>query len=399
MKKRVCIVKLGYYPWQPPLKRDAETLVSHGYQVDLLCLRNKGEKARETIGGVNVYRLPGEHYRKGVLRYVFEYSYFFIAASLALSWLSLKERYDVIEVDTMPDFLVFATLFPRLLGARVILYMFENMPQLFASTYQISDGHISAKLMRLVEKESARYAHHVIVADGIPYKRVLESRGVPSEKITIVLNVPNSLSFNLDSFDTTKDGNHFRLIVTTTLTERYGVQTVIKAIPFLLSIIPELQVDVTGTGEYQPELERLARDIGVKEYVNFTGVIPYEELILKIAQAHVGIAPMLYDIGVSTKLFGYAATRTASVASALPSLTATFSDDCVLYYPPGDERALANRILELYHSPQKRASLAARANEFYRNCQWEIMKYEYLKVYEECMASKLSSRQKKGVAK
>ena len=85
--------------------------------------------------------------------------------------------------------------------------MFENMPQLFASTYKINDGHISAKLLRLVEKESARYAHHVIVADGIPYKQVLESRGVPSEKITIILNVPNSVSFNLDSLPTVKDGS------------------------------------------------------------------------------------------------------------------------------------------------------------------------------------------------
>jgi glycosyltransferase involved in cell wall biosynthesis len=90
---------------------------------------------------------------------------------------------------------------------------------------------------------------------------------------------------------------------------------------------------------------------------------------------------------------------TPSVASALPSLKAMFSDDCVLYYQPGDEKELANRILELYHSPEKRASVASHAEAFYRKCQWPLMKHDYLKVYEECMASKLSSRQKKGVAK
>jgi len=397
--KKVCIVKLGYYPGLMQLKRDAETLLSEGFQVDLLCLRKKGQKAYETIAGVNVYRLPGEHHRRGVLRYLFEYGYFFIAASLALSWLCLKKRYDVIEVDTMPDFLVFSTILPRLLGSKVILYMFENMPQLFASTYKMNNGHISARMLRFVEKASTRYAHHVIVADGAPYKQVLASRGVPVEKMTIILNVPNSVSFNLDSLPTVKDRKHFRLIVSSTLMERYGVQTIIKAIPLLLPRIPELRVDVTGMGEYQPELEKLARNIGVTEYINFLGLIPYEELISKMAQAHIGVAPMLYDLGISNKLFEYSAMGTASVASALPSLTATFSDDCVLYYPPGDEKALADRILELYQNPEKRASLAAHAHEFYHNCQWEIAKYEYVKVFEKCMASTLSSKHKREVAK
>jgi glycosyltransferase involved in cell wall biosynthesis len=137
----------------------------------------------------------------------------------------------------------------------------------------------------------------------------------------------------------------------------------------------------------------------VTEYINFTGLIPYEELISKIARAHVGIAPMLFDIGVSTKLFEYAAMGTTSVASALPSLTATFGDDCILYYPPGDEKALADRIVELYENPEKRVSLAARAHEFYRNCQWQIMKYEYLKVFEKCLALQRPPKQKKGVAR
>ena len=88
--KKVCIVKLGYYPLFRLMKRSADTLVSDGYQVDVICLRKKGEPARETIDGVNVYRLPGEHYRRNVFRYLFEYGCYFITAFLTLSWLSLK---------------------------------------------------------------------------------------------------------------------------------------------------------------------------------------------------------------------------------------------------------------------------------------------------------------------
>lgn len=370
--KRVCIVKLGYFPEIMLLRRDAEALMSNGYQVDIICFRRKGEKAREKIGKLSVYRIPGEHHRTGILRYLFEYSYFYTMVSLTLSWLSLsRRRYDVVEVCSMPDFLVFSTVVPRLLGAKVILYLWENMPMLFMSHFKTGRDHIGAKILRIIERTSAGYADHVIVTDGIPYKQVLESQGVPSDKITVVLNVPDESTFNIEAIPSAKDGEKFRLVVVSTLTKRYGIQIVIKAIPLLLRDIPELMVDVTGRGEYRPELENLARDLGVNAYLNFTGMIPYEDVLSCIGKAQVGIAPMIEDVGVSNKLFEYFALGTPAVASALPSLTATFDSNCVLYFRPGDEKDLAERILELHRSPEKRASLAYHGKAFYSKCQWQ----------------------------
>jgi glycosyltransferase involved in cell wall biosynthesis len=307
-----------------------------------------------------------------------------------LTWLSLKKRYDAIEVCTMPDFLVFTTIVPRLQGTKIILYLWENMPDLFTSTFETSSKHTGVKLLLLLERLSAGYAHHIIVADGIPYKKVLESHGIPGEKLTVILNVPDEAAFNLDASPPAKNGEHFYVVTAATHTKRYGVQTLIQAIPLLNRDIPELRVDVTGDGEFRPELERLCRELGVQEYVNFTGLVPYEDFASCIARAHVGVAPMLYDVGVSNKVFEYFALGTPCVASALPSLIDTFNGDCILYYPPGDEKALAACILELYHHPEKRASLAHHGREFYRNCQWQVMKHEYLKIYEECTRSKNS---------
>ncbi len=73
---------------------------------------------------------------ENVFWYLFDYAAFFILASLKLAQLSLKKRYDVIEVQTMPDFLVFVTLFPRLLGSKVIFYMFENTPRIVRLKFQ-----------------------------------------------------------------------------------------------------------------------------------------------------------------------------------------------------------------------------------------------------------------------
>ena len=380
--KRVCIVKLGHYPELKHLVRDAEALANDGYDVDILCLRKKGEKGREKVGSVTVHRLPGEHHRTSVVRYLWEYSYFPVATSLALSWLSLKRRYDVVEVCSMPDYLVFSAVVPRLLGAKVILYYFENMAMLFASTYETGSGHMGVKLLRLFERVSARHAHHIIVADGVPYKKVLESNGVPSEKITVVMNVPDEEVFNIQPTPVEGGNNHFRLTVISTLTKRYGVQTLVRAIPLLIKDIPELTVDVVGDGEYRPELESLARELGVERHVNFTGRVHHSEVPSYIGSADVCVAPMDDDVGQPNKIFEYFALGKPTVASAHPTLLETFGDESLAYFQPKDETDLSRRVLELYGSSAKRESLASLGRRFYEGCRWQEMKREYLRVYE-----------------
>src|SRR4030042_2809086 len=97
MMRRVCIVRQTYYPWQKNVRRNAETLVSQGYWVDVICLRKKGEKRWEKMNGVNVHRLPMEHHRGGALRHIFVYGGFFIVAFFKLPQLSFKKKTDVLE--------------------------------------------------------------------------------------------------------------------------------------------------------------------------------------------------------------------------------------------------------------------------------------------------------------
>jgi glycosyltransferase involved in cell wall biosynthesis len=384
--KKVCIVRQKYYPTQRNLRRNAETLSKAGYKVDVICLGRKGQKKRESINGVNVHRIIMPHRRGKVLWYLFDYTAFFIRSAVKLTWLSLKKRYDVIEVHTMPDFLVFITLLPKLLGSKVILFMFENTPELFISSFNTGPNHIVAKILRVIEKVSASYADYVLVSDGFPYKEVLESRGIPSEKITVILNVPDDVIFDPKSVPANRNREeHFRLIIVSTLVERYGVQTLVKAVPLLVKEIPNLIVDVLGEGEYRPYLEEMGLDLGVTKYLNFTGFVRYEDVPAYIARAHIGIAPMIADVGAPNKIFEYFAMGKPSIASAQPGLVKVFNNGCVLYFQAGNEKELAARILELYHSPEKRASLGSNGQAVHEEYRWSILKLEYLNIYNKVL--------------
>jgi len=396
--KRICIVRHKYYPRGVPTRRNAETLVAHGYDVDVVCLKDKGQKGREVIHGVNVYRLPVEHHRGGFLRYLLEYNAFFFLAFCKLTWLSLIRRYQIVEVDNMPDFLVFTTLVPRLLGTKVIFQILDHTPEVFADSFKVSTNHILIRLLRLVEKASVHWADYCI-GTQIINKQIIESHGVPSAKIAVVLNVPDD-NFGRN-FTTSHDEGTFCLITHGNLLEKYGVQTLIKAIPLLTVEIPSLRVKVVGDGEYRHKLEELAKSLGVESYIQFTGWVLPEEVVTHIAQADVGIVSIIVNKNpmLPNKLFEYLALGKPSVVTAIPIIKNYFDDDSVMYYQPDDAPGLARCILELYRNPEKRAALAASGSAVYQKYRWSVMKYEYLRVFSELLNDGVCSLEKENHVK
>jgi len=380
---RICCVTHHYYPQHAHIRRDMETLVNAGYGVDVICLRHKGQKGKETIDGVNIYRMSVEHKRLGLLRYLTEYSAFFVLATLKLWSGHLRKRYAVIEVNNMPDILVFTTLFPKMLGARVILYVFDPMPEYLAFKHRLRSNHPAINIVRWCERASAAYADQVIVTAN-SVKRMLESRGTRGSKISIVLNVPDEGIFCPDaSFKDVREDGNFRVMTHGSILQNYGIQTIIKAVPILIGRIPKLEVLIVGEGEYLDELRTLAHDLAIEDYVKFTGYIPHEKIPSMISQADVGVVSVLNDPMLPTKLFEYLAMAKPVVIADQPAMKEYFDSSSMAFYQPDNEHDLARCILELHGNPQKRAVLAERAKEAYEKYRWSTMKDEYLRVFEK----------------
>jgi len=382
---RICCVTHHYYPQHAHIRRDLETLLEAGYGVDIICLKRKGQKYRETINGVNVYRMPVEHKRRGLLRQLIEYSMFFIMATITLGFLQLRRGYALIEVTNMPDILVFCSILPKLLGAKITLYIFDNVPEYFSFVYRLGPDHIAIRLLRWCERISTAYADHVIVTQSVA-KRVLESHGVPASKMSVVLNGPNEGKFlPVATNEHAKKCGRFRLITHGSIIRCYGIQTTVRSIPLLLDRIPELEVEVAGEGEYLDELRKLARDLGVEEHVRFTGHVPHEAIPRMISEADVGVVSMLTDLMLPTKLLEYVAMAKPVVIAAQPTMKEYFDNDSALFYKPDDEHDLARCILEVYSQPTKAASRVSRALAQYEGYRWSHMKQVYLKVYESLL--------------
>jgi len=388
MKRRVCIIRHDYYPRENHVRRDAETLRDAGYRVDIICSKIRNEEKFEFVNGINVYRIPVSHGRGETLRYIVEYGAFFILSFIKLTLLHLEKKYTIVEVDTMPDFLIFVTAVSKLLGAKTILYMFEAMPELFASKYKVSRRHLVVRLLEIVERIASSYADHIVTVNEV-IKKVFVSRKVPASKITVILNSPDEEIFKRESYVNgyMKRRKCFVLICHGTILKRYGFDTAIKAVAVLRNKIPNLSLEIVGDGEYIEELVSLVTHLDLEDMVNFEGYVSLDEIPNLIMESDIGLVPIakdsFTDLMLPNKLFECIALGRAVISSNLITIRTYFSNDSILFFEAGNEKDLARCILELYQNPAKRKSLVTNASKIYEKYQWSKMKKKYLKVYED----------------
>ena len=109
--KSVCILVQNHYDMDIRVRRKAEALVGAGYSVDVLALRpaSSGDKSY-VLNDVQVHTLSLGRQRGSLGRYAFEYLTFLVLVSVKLTLLSFRRAYAVIDVNNLPDFLVFAAL-------------------------------------------------------------------------------------------------------------------------------------------------------------------------------------------------------------------------------------------------------------------------------------------------
>lgn len=184
-----------------------------------------------------------------------------------------------------------------------------------------------------------------------------------------------------------RDGQ-FQLIYHGSLTSRYGVDLLIRAVNSLREELPGLRLLIHGGGPARAGLERLAEELRLTDRVKFsTTFVPTRDLPALIAQGDVGVVPYLRDVFTDgilpTKLMEYAALGIPVIASRTPAIQAYFDEDMVQYFTPGDHGELAGCIVKLHQAGRRRAELAANAEEFNRRYNWEILAPQYVTLVEE----------------
>jgi glycosyltransferase involved in cell wall biosynthesis len=292
-----------------------------------------------------------------------------------------------VQVNTMPDHLVFAAAVPKLLGARVVLDMHEAMPELYASKFGASPQVVG--LVAAVERASTRFADRVIVVSD-PHREAVARRGADAAKLTVVMNSADERIFRRPASNS-RGERGIVLVSHGTLVERYGFDTAILAMEILRDRVPGARLLIVGDGEHAPALRRLAADCDVVDRVDFLGRRPLDEIPRYLARASFGLVSNrldeFTDLVVPTKLMEYVAMGLPSIVARSRAVEAYFDDSSVQFFAPGDPVDLARAVAELAADPDRASAMATSATRtFLRANSWSAMRSTYGGLIGELMA-------------
>ena len=393
--KTVCMLLHNPYDVDVRVRRKAEALVAAGYLVDVLALRGSGNRNAYTLNGVNVYTVALGKRRGTMARYAFEYCAFFLWACLRLSRLMAKRHYAIIDVNTLPDFLVFAAVVARWMGAKVLLDMHEISPEFYISKYGVAESSLMVRILKHLEKLSFDFADHVITIHE-PIQDLLASRGLSPAKSTVVMNAVDEASFGSRSRSLAAGGElasgRFLMMYHGTLTRIYGLDIAIEAFDIAHSEMPGSELWILGDGPEKCSLERLIRARGLTSKVRLIGAVPPTEVAPWVNKCDIGILPMrrdvFLDLSFPNKLSEYIVLGKSVVVPRLKTIRHYFSEEALAYFEANEPSDLARQMVHVYRDRELRSRLAARAKAEYEPICWDVMRRRYLTLMEEIIGTR-----------
>lgn len=381
---RVCMLAYSFYESDTRIRQYATALVERGDTVDVLALLRPGQPKYEFRDGVNIYRIQRREINE---RWRFEYAYrvtrFLLVSMMVLTRKHLASPYQVIHVHSVPDFLVFGALVPKMLGARVILDIHDLLPEFNASKFRAGPNSIGFKCMVLAEKLSCAFADHVIVANDLWLERLI-GRSVRANKCIAIRNYPQLALFRTCA---KRKKDKFLITYPGSLNKHQGLDVAIHAFARVADQMPDAEFHIYGEGPDKSRLMRLTETLHLDDRVFFHNILPAEEIAQVMADTDLAIEPKLTswpfsNEAASTKILEFMAAGVPIVASRTAIHARYYDDSMVRFYDSDSEADLAECIFSLWRDEDDRKQLVRQATKYVEENNWEARKWEYLRLVD-----------------
>ncbi len=383
IEKKICIISKFFYENDTRLQQQANTLSSAGFKVDVICYHsNHSNKVRDTRIAVHGVARP---IPKGtILKYAWSTMVFIWASFWKLQKLALRQKFDLIVVHTLPELLVFISLFQKMRGTKLLLDVRDTSVELFETKWGKDQRKLLNKFVRILSSISCRFADHIITA-STGFKEKLVSRDVPEKKVSIIYNTADTSIFKFDYQRKYKEiRSGAKLIYHGTVAQRFGIDIAIRSLALLQEKIPDSELKIFGfyDEDYKAKLNELISELNLGKLVHLNGRESLENIYESIKNSDIGIVPYRSDdfmqLALSTKMFEYVASGIPVVASRLRPAEFVFNDRCISYAAPNEPKEFAENIENLCLNPELKKSLVENAFTAHNKVSSEVMSKLYL---------------------
>jgi len=378
----------------------------------VIALRKRGQAGRETLNGIEVYRLPTlELFKKtspangnrmnllfvklkSFLGYFVEYSYFTAACFIVSTYIFVRRGFDVLHAHNPPDTLFLVALPFKLLGKKFVFDQHDLCPELYRSRYSAPEGFYT-RFLRMLEWCSLKLAD-ITIATNESYKQIhIERANKNPCDIFVVRNGPNQMRMTPTAPSARLKGlNKSILCYVGSLNPQDGVDYLLRSLRHLLHGLKrsDFYCVIMGTGDSLQDLRDLAENLQLNGCVELTGFVSDEDLQANLAAADICVDPdpssPLNDLSTWIKIMEYMASAKPVVAFDLKE-TRFSARDAAIYVAPNNETEFAEAIAKLMDHPERQNQMGTYGRRRVEDeLQWAKVGHNLLTAYGTLLAEK-----------
>ncbi len=379
-------------PFDRRVWMELNALQKGGFEVSAICPAGESwTLPHEVIDGIEIWRYPPPPPARGLLSYVWEFLYCWLqTARLSLRVLA-RRGFDVIHAANPPDTFWAVALPYKLFGKRYVFDHHDLCPELYLARFgEQRRGDLPHRMLQALEWAQFRTAD-LVISTNESYRKVAIGRGgVAPERVFVVRSGPSRERFaTVRPVDPAlKRGRPHLIAYLGVMAPQDGVDHLLRAAHHIVTQRgrTDLSFTLIGAGDSFEDLRKMACELKLNEFVEFTGRIPDPDVERVLATADVCVCPdplnPLNDVSTMNKLLEYMACGRPIAAYDLREHRESVGEGA-LYATPNQEEDLAAKILELVDDPER----ARRMGEYNRarfldRMAWEYSASELLRAYD-----------------
>jgi glycosyltransferase involved in cell wall biosynthesis len=381
-------------PFDRRVWQEARTLTAAGYLVSIICPKAPGyEKSFEDLEGIHIHRhfLPKE--ADGALGYALEYS----VALVMEFWLSLKvlfgRGFDVLHACNPPDTIFIIGGFYKLLGKKFVFDHHDINPELYEAKF--GKRGWGRKLLVALERMSFRTAD-MVISTNESYRGIAIGRGGKDPREVFVVRSGPDLTRikSVPPNPALKKGRRYLVGYVGVMGKQEGIDLLLQAVQLIVHHLKrtDIQFGLVGGGTELPAMRALAKELGVDEYVTFTGRAPDAELLEMLNTADICVNPDrandMNDRSTMNKIMEYMALGKPVVQFDLTEGRVS-AGDASWYARPNDVADLAQKMVALLADENLRIHMGTIGRErVQRVLSWQHEAPRLLAAYENLLGDR-----------
>lgn len=266
-----------------------------GYSVSIISPKGETDQQESyiCIDNIHIYRYHLPLVEKKYIGHVVEYS----VALFMTFWLSVKvlfqRGFDVIHVANPPDIFFLIGLFYRLLGKKFIFDQHDLSPEMFQIIFK-KRAKLLYRVLRFLETCSYGVATLVIVTNESQKGFAIERGHCRPDRVFVVRNGPKAAKSKATVPDLQlKAGRPYLLGYVGIMGVQDGVENALYVLHELIYKRGrrDISLILLGNGSNLPALRALTSELQLDEYITFTGLVPYTEVVRYLSAVDIGLIP------------------------------------------------------------------------------------------------------------